>query len=168
MNASRCVVAGVGMAILSFLFPASAHQLLTPKGSNVSHYHYEEFSEATVAAMDAEIAEKYPYAVKWRSASAIYNCHSYAWADENCWVPDPWIYVSDGSSSSDPSGPMRTWGDVASHSAIHSAIKSSGTICGYGTCVSKWGAYGLYKHADAAGHHPYGGSHTHSYTVPNP
>lgn len=63
----------------------------TPAGSMVRVRPVTtEHSLEEIARFDNQMAEKYPNAIKIRSASLKYNCHSYAWysksVDNNYWI----------------------------------------------------------------------------------
>lgn len=101
-----------------------------------------------------------------------YNCHSYAWystsSANKVWIPDPSIYMTDGSytkkGSASATCKVFVKNDGTETSEIdglilgdHSGIVNS--VSGRTIVVtSKWGALGLYKHNVA--NSPYSGDHT--------
>ena len=123
----------------------------TPNGTRVSVIvrSTEPLSQAQIRSYDASCASSYPKAVKVRSASGKYNCHSYAWystsAGNNKWMNNPKPYWNDGSyhETSVISG-GRKYEFFSGNSAEHSAI----VVSAYGavTLESKWGQCGLYRH----------------------
>ena len=98
------------------------------------------------------------HAIRRKSATKRYNCHSYAWHDQspenNVWLINPFPYMTDGSylnagsaaagrkvfyrnTGSEVGTDGKTLGD---HSGI---VKSVGSTI---MVTSKWGEYGLYEH----------------------
>ena len=53
--------------------------LYTPNGSQVYAYEEPEMSSSDIAYCNAECASSYPNAEILATATATYNCHSYAW-----------------------------------------------------------------------------------------
>ena len=110
----------------------------------------------------------FPYAIKLREPTIKYNCHSYAWYDQtihnSIWLPYP------GSFKTDCFYPQATWqvGDILVYvengEDIHSAVIEStdGTLSGT-IVVSKWGAWGLYRHQ--ANYSPYNSTNITAYRL---
>lgn len=134
---------------------AYAQQVRTPRGSIVPGvlHGITDMSASEKASLDADMSRRYPQAVRLEGATALYNCHGYAWhmseGGNKVWInTTPAIYWSDGSyleiTEDDPnfekiyyvSTNLAYYGD-------HSAIKASTE----NYFVSKWGSAGLYQHA---------------------
>ncbi len=131
----------------------------TPNGTQVPTIanDTEPLTQAQINSYDASCASAYPNAVKLRSASKKYNCHSYAWystsSSNKHWMNNPVAYVNDGSyvgANSIISGRKAVY--IAKNSPtysngfpIHSAIvySYSNNVL---TMRSKWGSCGLYRH----------------------
>ena len=102
-------------------------------------------------AYDDYMASRYPNATKLRSASFKYNCHSYAWystsSSNTWWMNDPTEYMSDGSytRSYSPATYQKVYypNPGNEHSGVITSISGSNI-----TVTSKWGAFGLYRHAE--------------------
>ncbi len=112
-----------------------------------------DFSSTTINYMDSYYDDEYPNATLISSSTRMYNCHSYAWYNQdtttnNIWLPYPESFKTDCYY------PQTTWqaGDILVYVEngldIHSAIIEStdGTLSGT-IVVSKWGPYPLYRHA---------------------
>jgi len=132
----------------------------TPKGSSVYVAQgIPELSAADIASADAKMASAYPCATRIRSASARYNCHSYAWysqsttnvfwmdyvptypnEEQKYWTDGSYIKTSPTLTSTSSFG---GYGRVSYGSAGHSAYVGSSST----SLTSKWGQYGLYTHA---------------------
>lgn len=107
--------------------------------------------------------------IRISTATARYNCHSYAWYSQNIttneyWMPDPSLYYTDGSYyevSSPRKGDIICYFDEKDndnanddenlHSGIVVSVVSSfpNGLCGSANTVlviSKWGSAGLYIH----------------------
>lgn len=138
----------------------------TPNGTVLKEGWYDDyyittssgFSDDEIYYLDLEMARLYPNAIRRKSASKRYNCHSYAWHDQspenNVWLINPFPYMTDGSylnagsaaagrkvfyrnTGSEVGTDGKTLGD---HSGI---VKSVGSTI---MVTSKWGEYGLYEH----------------------
>lgn len=128
-----------------------------------------DYSSTTINIMNSFYDDIYLNATLISSASRMYNCHSYAWYNQdtttnNIWLPYP------SSFKTDCYFPQTTWqaGDILVYvengDDIHSAIIEStdGTLSGT-IVISKWGDYGLYRHA--ANHCPYNTSNVVAYRL---
>lgn len=123
----------------------------TPKRSSVTVYEIQEMTQSDKNTADAYIASRYPNAIKIRSASFKYNCHSYAWystsSANSWWMDDPGKYMNDGSytRSNSPAKYQKVYypNPGNEHSGEITAISGSNI-----TVTSKWGSYGLYRHAE--------------------
>lgn len=138
----------------------------TPNGTVLKEGWYDDyyittssgFSDDEIYYLDLEMARLYPNAIRRKSATKRYNCHSYAWHDQspenNVWLINPFPYMTDGSylnagsaaagrrvfyrnTGSEVGTDGKTLGD---HSGI---VKSVGSTI---MVTSKWGEYGLYEH----------------------
>ena len=81
----------------------------TPNGTVLKEGWYDDyyfttssgFSDDEVYYLDLEMARLYPNAIRRKSATKRYNCHSYAWHDQspenNVWLINPFPYMTDGS-----------------------------------------------------------------------
>ncbi len=147
------------------VLPAYAAFVLTPNGSSIFVYDLlADYETGVLNALDTGMDNKYPTTPKFDSATAKYNCHSYAWYSQNYeentyWMDDPSAYYqSTGSvyievTSAQP-------GDIicyfnAGGTNLHSGVVvsvvsgSSNGVCGTANLVtvqSKWGPSGLYEH----------------------
>jgi hypothetical protein len=131
--------------------------VLTPMRSSVPVIEMDEMSNEEKVSADAYMTSRYPNAVKLRTASNKYNCHSYAWyntsAANTWWMNDPKLYMTDGSYTR-----LSTKYPTASGQKIyyptpgneHSGIvTTASTNFNSVQVTSKWGFYGLYKHGAA-------------------
>ncbi|MDD5605191.1 MAG: hypothetical protein PHX29_04705 [Dehalococcoidales bacterium] len=132
--------------------------IYTPMGSPVLALQMEAEDELTpsqITYIDWYYDSQFPYATRIRSATQMYNCHSYAWhnqaSDNTIWLDAPYqaIYWNDGSYS--------RWTGVPYNGLIvryvdddHSAIIHN---VGDHRYISKWGSAGLYVHSPS--HCPY-------------
>lgn len=132
----------------------------TPRGTAVSvvqNYGWPEISNISgvqlnataAAAKNQEYLALYPGVTLLRDSSPKYNCHSYAWystsSSNNCWMDDPYAYISDGSYVSATSlvaGNRITYKRSGTNVIIHSGIMNTAN----GLEISKWGPFGLFKH----------------------
>ena len=131
----------------------------TRGGKNVDLYCAQtEYSESQKNSIQANTLAAFPDITALAQPTTAYNCHSYAWYNQNSsnqyWIFDIDNYITDAHTCILTSG---EWSDCSSgdlvvyydstgfplHSAIISSISSNGEI----TCISKWGADGLYSHA---------------------
>lgn len=114
----------------------------------------EPLTAAQIKDNNMWVMRGYPSAVMLRGSTGKYNCHSYAWFNQatsnNVWMNDPSAYMRDGSyrrvvstgyvstvPSAAPANPR-----VYYVGGNHSGIRYSST-----RVVSKWGVYGLMRHA---------------------
>ncbi|MCM1309254.1 MAG: hypothetical protein NC223_11695 [Butyrivibrio sp.] len=136
----------------------------TPKGTAMTLTQYEFVSSYAASYINKQMDAAYPNAERLGTATAHYNCHSYAWystsLNNTCWMEpsQAMLYITDGSYSSVSNfsnivgAKVRytdTYGDFV-HSAIvysQSSTNRSSLEQGIGLVVkSKWGRSGLYKH----------------------
>lgn len=102
-------------------------------------------------SLNAEVAQAYPDAIRLDDATVMYNCHNYAWDEENPydgWMPYPTAYMTDGSYTNLNGSTLRVGDKLYSSSAQHSAVIYSigGNVQNPITVTAKWGSYGLYRH----------------------
>lgn len=132
----------------------------TPNNTAVFVWIPDEYSQSVLDGANAEKDMEYPNATRLASASARYNCHSYAWylqsSSNPYWMDNPSAYYIDYSYE-ESTGNI---GDIICYFAadgenLHSGVvvaRQQGTpngVCGDAnlvTVVSKWGQYGLYQH----------------------
>ena len=136
---------------------------VTPNGNVVpyeDHTDYPQFTNAEKAAGNQYIQDTYTIISVVSDPNLYYNCHSYAWHSTSTsnvyWIPDPSLYMSDGSYSEQSSGSSgdkvfycnpgtemsEITGDIlGDHSGIVVAGSGNSMIIN-----SKWGVYGVYKH----------------------
>lgn len=107
----------------------------TPRGTAVSYATYtcshssgyhEKVAEADVSAYGVSLIAV---------GSCVFNCHSYAWYSQSTsnpyWIPDPSIYMTDGSYTKYFSGTASSsaidlqLGDRLYYTGLHSAIVTS-------------------------------------------
>lgn len=135
---------------------AGAVSVYTPKGTAVGVVvsAREPLTAAQIRDNNMWIMRGYPNAVMLRGSTGRYNCHSYAWfnqaASNTAWMNNPSAYMTDGSYRRVVStGYVSTVPSAAPANARvyyvggnHSGIRYSST-----RVVSKWGVYGLMRHA---------------------
>ncbi|MDV2989557.1 MAG: hypothetical protein P3T54_05355 [Dehalogenimonas sp.] len=130
----------------------------TPMGSAVAALQMQpgdELSPAEIASINAYYDSAFPYATRMKSATRMYNCHSYAWYSQEwgntIWInaPNQATYWNDGSYSQWTGVPYVNL-KVRYVNDDHSAIIYSTVNHQY---ISKWGAAGLYTHSPS--HCPY-------------
>ena len=138
----------------------------TPNGSQVGYVNYtcnhntSDFHEKE----DKKIADAYSVTLI-SPGSCRYNCHSYAWYStsnsNSFWIPNPMIYMTDGSYSlimsgmnsnslSAQNGDRVFYGTAAAIEDSHSArLVSTPTVYALGSRLarSKWGSNGVFEHA---------------------
>ena len=130
--------------------------------NQVEAYHIiDDFSNDIICSLDAKINTNYPNAEQYRSATRLYNCHSYAWYDTDLlndyWIDDPTNYYMNNPYYTEVTVPAvgdiicYFNGNVNLHSGIVTAInvEASNDECGNSNTVeviSKWGMFGLYMH----------------------
>ena len=131
----------------------------TPRGTDVMVYcGPEQLSEEDMINMFYQMRELFPNAMHIGGATSCFNCHSYAWysisPDNPYWMDDPSPYWEDGSyvlTGTYEFGDKLVYFEGSS--PIHSAYI---TVSGSGIpseVASKWGSYGVYRHAP--GYDPY-------------
>lgn len=144
---------------IEFSSRATTAYVKTPNGTSVEVVRNRpEFTTPEKNAADKEIKNAYPNVTRLRSASNVYNCHSYAWystsATNNCWMNDPSAYINDGSYKAVSVGYEKAGNKVYYNNGEHSAILKTvyegpvypGRPWELLECTSKWGQYGLYNH----------------------
>lgn len=152
----------------------NVEKILTPNGNEVEVYEtLNDFSTTYISAYNNYYDSHYPNAIRLSSASARYNCHSYAWYSQNTssnhyWMNYPCEYydiedmsyevvntprIGDIICYFDDNGtPNNFTDDDNLHSGIIVDYDSSiaiNNICGNSnqvTVLSKWGPAGLYQH----------------------
>ena len=122
----------------------------TPNGTLVYSIYYgsEPCSQDELDFLNNEAATNYPYATKIRNATGKYNCHSYAWYNQDSynsrWIPDPSVYWTDGSYTSSTNHYTNYKAVYWYNSTLtHSAIIYNGSS---NILISKWGPGGLFIH----------------------
>lgn len=136
----------------------------TPKGTKITLDKYEFVSSSAASYINKQMDADYPNAVRIGTATAHYNCHSYAWYRASqyntCWMESSQAmsYIIDGSYSSVSNfnnivGAKVQYMDKDGcfvHSAIVNSQRSTNLTFlkqGIGFEVkSKWGKAGLYRH----------------------
>lgn len=125
--------------------------LSTPLGKPIHGFTRNEHTAKEIIDMTNWITENYPNAIIRGSATAKYNCHSYAWYDNSTDNPY-WINQNDRSNvfqlsnywtndvyvSSDEASANRAFYASGDHSAI---------ILSNGNYLSKWGDYPVMEHS---------------------
>ncbi len=138
--------------------------IYTPNGTAVPYVTYTCNCEEGDHELFAEdIVETYDV-ILIQVGTCIYNCHSYAWFSTSpsnfAWIPDPSVYMSDGSYDEVLNGTMGSScaslsaGDIVYYGSLlmggtHSAkMVSNGTGAPITTAYvySKWGNGGVFKH----------------------
>ena len=127
--------------------------LYTPNGHIVSAFtQAEALSITEKAAYNSWVINTYPNVTLLADATTTYNCHSYAWnmseGGSTCWLnqsPDLHWYWDDGSYVETSEAMAEK---IFYYSGDHSAIKSKTHS---GMYESKWGSWGLVRHAPEDG-----------------
>lgn len=152
--------------ILVFSSTNAKPNIYTPKGTKVSSVYNvsDEFEKKDIDKYNDEYDSKYPYAIRFSTATRMYNCHSYAWYSQDYttnkyWIDDPSVYYTDGSYIEIPYTEVQPRDRIlyfnSINSNVHSGIvvsksyESPNNDCGAANTVivqSKWGTYGLYQH----------------------
>lgn len=137
----------------------------TPNGTAITVAKYiDDFPNWFIQQEDSWYSGTYSLADFLSPSTIFYNCHSYAWYNQNedtnnAWMNYPYSYYEDLSYEEVYYNDLRigdiicyynTFGDNL-HSGIISNVYSgiSNNICGDSNLVevkSKWGALGLYEH----------------------
>ncbi len=132
----------------------------TPNGTPVLVLINTEFTEAEIEYIQSQIDYFFPNVIEQAQITNIYNCHSFAWYEQNAsniyWMPNPSAYYMDYSyeESTGNVGDIICYFDSTGFN-LHSGIviaRQSGTpngVCGDAnlvTVLSKWGGAGLYQH----------------------
>ena len=145
--------------------------ILTPNSSYVEVYETgNDMSIALINAYNNHYDSEFSDAIRKSSATAHYNCHSYAWYSQspstnNYWMNDPSNYYEDNGYievETPRSGDIICYFDDKGTSTenddenLHSGIVieyysniTSNNICGNSNkvkVISKWGPAGLYEH----------------------
>lgn len=112
----------------------------------------EELDPITKSNMNDYMDSRYPNATRLRSATTMYNCHSYAWYSQSSsnqyWMNDPSLYMSDGSYTNVGFTPTAVGQKMyypvsGGHSAV---VYTPNSNIWNVVLTSKWGQYGLYRH----------------------
>lgn len=137
--------------------------VFTPNSSSVVVYEaVEEASSYYLNIWNNSINyEDYPTVSKLNNATALYNCHSYAWYLMNSsnlyWMEEPDLYYEDSSYyevTNPRKGDKICYYDNTGYN-LHSGIVidtlpgESNDVCGDSnlvTVISKWGRLGLFEH----------------------
>lgn len=136
--------------------------IVTPKGNLVRDAMKitEEWSQSSLDKVTKEFEAVYKKAKEVAPATAKYNCHSYAWhsqsTDNDIWLFDPTLYMTDGSYSQTASARANTRIYYSYETAPDPPYKYGGTHSGIVTNTvnttsgmyvrSKWAAGKLYDH----------------------
>lgn len=143
----------------------SSSGIYTPNGSNVGHHVInDELSDYQIQTRRQEIIDDGWEVMEIAAPSKRYNCHSYAWYSQdyennNYWIDNPYIYISDGSyvTGVGEVGEIvvyltNGYGNL-DNNILHSAIivsnpdeKPAHLGRNSITVISKWGDKGLYQH----------------------
>ena len=133
----------------------------TPRSSDVLAFDVkEDYTVAEKNNINQNYGWAYPNATYIASATATYNCHSYAWYKSvNCqyWIDSPIQYINDGSYYQDSFGNIIIYYNISTDTITHSGrvkdvFYGPTTNPAYNgadliTVTSKWGAAGLYTHS---------------------
>jgi len=129
-----------------FAVNIQAVTIYTLRGSSVTALTCSEMSAADIAYANTNYPANYPQATLIASATATYNCHSYAWnmteGGTTCWLnqsPDLHKYWDDLSYVETTSANALK---IFYYNGDHSAVKSSVS----GKYESKWGSAPLMRH----------------------
>lgn len=179
VNAVSLVVTGIegthGRSVPTALPTAIiAGSVNTPRGTLVSVQvaTSEPLTATQITTFNQWMAQNYPNATLLRSATGKYNCHSYAWHStstaNNVWMNSASSYMTDGSYrrvvSTSYVGTVPTSAPANSKvnyvGGNHSGIRYSST-----RIDSKWGQYGLMRHAP--NYTPYTGTTSLEYYTAN-
>ncbi|MCR5457959.1 MAG: helix-turn-helix domain-containing protein [Clostridiales bacterium] len=147
---------------ISYYYVSIPTTVYTPNSTAVDAYeNIIDFSYDDIQALNLIGDAAVPSATRLDSATARYNCHSYAWYNQNTtsnniWIDNPMPFVNDWSYEeiSSPSvGSIILYldGTTVVHSGIVISLLSgtSNGVCGDSNLVevvSKWGYLGFYQH----------------------
>lgn len=136
----------------------------------VEAYHYlEDLPEDYITFLNDYTDDMYSNATRLATATRMYNCHSYAWYNQDeaanqYWINDPSPYYLDYSYCNvlepqagdivcyfDDNGTTDTSDDINLHSGVVTSVLNgtSNNECGNSDLImviSKWGPAGLYLH----------------------
>ncbi len=144
-------------------------------GSAIAFYVASgEYSSNIINNLNNNTDASYPLANRLASASALYNCHSYAWyfaSTNGKWINDPLGYINDAHTEYLGMNITPSVGNIIVYRAYENGIINEGAHSAIVTSVSgsnvtvksKWGQCGVYSHA--IGYCPYLLSGTASYRV---
>ena len=100
----------------------------TPKNSSVTAFNVQQdMTQSEKDSYKKQVATSYPRAVYLGSATAKYNCHSYAWytTTGQYWINNPSTYMTDGSYSSCSYSTNTKMTYTTNGSLTHSSIVST-------------------------------------------
>lgn len=144
--------------------------LSTPFGKSIEADLYSEASDDEIAGMNSYVATNFPNAIIRGNASTRYNCHSYAW-HQNDTNNIYWIESMDSSSMQDQISKYYT-DDLYVSTTFSNATRAryvsadhSAVILTSGKFLSKWGQLSLVEHDYDYG--PYNSSSINYYRVQN-
>ena len=141
------------------LFADTFSNIYTPNGTSVEVWYRTEMSSDDISYCNTYYPEQFPNATFVSTATATYNCHSYAWNMVEG-GPTCWLNATLESESSGYNNLKKFWTDDSyietteenatkvfyfrsDHSAV---IKTAGSLY-----ISKWGAAPLMEHAPGYG-----------------
>ena len=143
--------------------------IYTPMGHTLVGYLYSEFRPDEIEERTNELSAQYPNATVLRPASAVYNCHSYAWHSDST-SNNVWLV---SHISANQSQLMRYWtfdwykewyesaSEKATYMQTSAEYSHSARITSSGTYISKWGPGPLMQHSKT--YCPYSTSEMHYY-----
>jgi len=120
----------------------------TPNCTSISGYasYPTPLTTAQINSINSDQALQFPNAVKLEEPTSAYNCHNYAWVKttggSTFWLTTPGddVFWNDGSytATSYTGGADFRVSYQGDHSAVTTSVLNQ--------CISKWGAWGLYRH----------------------
>ena len=134
----------------------------TPNGSTVNVTVGKAWTnESNDSYYDAliqqeEYLDTYSTAVAVSYPNPAFNCHSYAWyemsEENNVWMPDPRLYMTDGSySACSVSIGAKVYYSSSNNFPVHSGVIVNLPVGGNSAKVqSKWGKCGIFIHSQIA------------------
>lgn len=146
------------------LASSSITYVKTSNGTNVEVFQRSELSQSQIENCNSYCDAKFPSADRIVSASARYNCHSFAWYFQNVntnqyWMNNPDDYYNDNSYFEVSYDDVQPRDKICYFNSegynLHSGIvlyltgELANNVCGYSNTVgvqSKWGSCGLYNH----------------------
>jgi len=171
MNIDQSIISDGYLEIAETIIYVNIVNTITPNGTSCEAYEtLNDLPTSLIELYNEEYDRLYSDAIRLLSATARFNCHSYAWYSQSYsniyWMNDPKDYYSDYDKSYeivssprvgdiicyyDNNGTQTESDDINLHSGIIVGLsgEASNGVCGTSNMYivkSKWGPAGLYQH----------------------